>query len=79
MFTHRFNYQSDHTKGGTWFGDSGVRFCDWAWDGAKKILTLRRGWRGKQIPLSGVDVERLSPQELGKRLSEAALEAAQRA
>ena len=78
MFTHRFNYQSDHSEGGTWFGEYGVSFCDWSWDGGKKILTVRRGWRGKQVSLSSVDVARLGPQELGKRLSEAALEAAQR-
>jgi hypothetical protein len=78
MPTHRFNYESDPTKGGTWFGDHGVRICDWSWDGEKKILTVRLGVHGKQISLSGVDVERLEPQEHGRRLSEAALEAAQR-
>jgi hypothetical protein len=79
MPTHRFNYESDHTRGGTWFNDRGLRICDWSWDGGKKMLTVRRGSRGEQIPLSGIDVERYSTEELGKRLSEAALEAAQRA
>jgi hypothetical protein len=78
MPTHRFHYESDPTKGGTWFGDHGVRLCDWSWDGAKKTLTVRRGWRGKQISLSGIDLERLDAQELGRRLSEAAFEAAHR-
>ena len=77
MPTHRFHYESEPTKGGTWFGDHGVRLCDWSWDGKKKILTLRRGLRGTQVSLS-VDVERLEPQGLGKRLSEIALEATQR-
>jgi hypothetical protein len=78
MPTHRFHYESDPTKGGTWFGDHGVRLCDWSWDGAKKTLPVRRGRRGKQISLSDVDLERLDLQELGRRLSEAAFEAAQR-
>jgi len=72
MPTHRFHYESDPTKGGTWFGDRGVRICDWSWNGEKRILRVWRGLRGKQIYL------RLEPQELGRRLSEAALEAAQR-
>jgi hypothetical protein len=81
MPTHRFNYQSDPAKGGTWFGDKGVRVCDWSWDVEKKTLTVRtvrRGPRGKQVSLS-VDLESLEPQELGKRLSEIALETALRA
>jgi len=78
MPTHRFHYESYPTKGGTWFGERGVRLCDWSWDGPKKTLTVRRGQRGKQISLSDVDLERLDPQELGRRLSEAAFEAAQR-
>src|SRR4029077_15602845 len=61
-----------------WFGDHGVRLCDWSWDVEKKILTVRRGRRGEQIYLSNVDLERLDPQELGRRLSEAAFEASQR-
>jgi hypothetical protein len=44
----------------------------------EKTLMVRRGWRGKQISLSGIDLERLDAQELGRRLSEAAFEAAQR-
>jgi hypothetical protein len=78
MPTHRFHYESDPTKGGTWFGDRGVRICDWSWNGEKRILRVWRGLRGEQIYLCDVDVERLEPQELGRRLSEAALEAAQR-
>ena len=81
MPRHRFNYESDPVKGGTWFGDKGVRVCDWSWDVEKKTLTVRtvrRGPRGKQVSLS-VDLEKLEPpQELGKRLSEIALEAALR-
>jgi hypothetical protein len=78
MPTHRFHYESDPTKGGTWFSDRGIRICDWSWDGKKKILRVRRGLRGEQISLSNVDLERLDPQELGRRLSEAAFEATQR-
>ena len=77
MPRHRFHYESDPIKGGTWFGDRGVRICDWSWDAGKKILRVRRGLHGKQISLSGVDLEKLEPQELGRRLSEAALEAVQ--
>jgi hypothetical protein len=78
MPTHRFHYQSDPPKGGTWFGDRGGRICDWLWDAEKKLLKVqRRELHGKQISVSSVDVERLEPQELGRRLSEAALEAAQ--
>jgi len=77
MPTHRFHYESDPTKGGTWFGDRGVRICDWSWNGEKKILTVRQRMSGKQISLSGVDPESLNAQELGRRLSEAALEATQ--
>jgi hypothetical protein len=75
--THRFNYESDYTKGGTWFGNNGVRLCDWSWDGEKKILTVRRARYSEEIRLS-VDVERYSLEELGKQLSQAALEATQR-
>ena len=77
MPTHRLHYESDPTKGGTWFGDRGVRICDWSWNGEKKILTVRQRMSGKQISLSGVDPERLNAQELGRRLSETALEATQ--
>jgi hypothetical protein len=75
MATHRFHYESDPTKGGTWFGERGVRVCDWSWHPAKKILTVRAGRHAKQISLSDVDLERFDPKELGRRLSEAALEA----
>jgi hypothetical protein len=78
MPTHRFHYESDPTKGGTWFDDRGVRICDWSWNGEKRILRVSRGPHGKQTYLSAVDVEGLEPQELGQRLSEAALGAAQR-
>jgi hypothetical protein len=77
MPTHRFHYESDPTKGGTWFGNHGVRLVDWSWDGEKRTLTVRRGPRGTQTSIR-VDVEGLEPQELGKRLSEIALEARQR-
>jgi hypothetical protein len=36
MPMHRFHYESDPIKGGTWFGDRGVRLCDWSWDAEKK-------------------------------------------
>ena len=80
MPTHRFNYESDPSRGGTWFGDKGVRVCDWSWDMEGKKLTVRtvrRGPAGKQVSLS-VDLERLEPHELGKRLSEIALKTALR-
>lgn len=75
--THRFYYKFDPIKGGTWLGDRGVRICTCSWDERKKILTVRRGLRAKRISLSRVDIETLEPQELGRRLSEAALEAVQ--
>jgi hypothetical protein len=78
MPTHRFNYASDPAKGGTWFSDRGLRICDWLGDGEKKILTVWLAPSRKPVSLSGVDVERLEPQELGKRLSQIALEATQR-
>ena len=80
MPTHRFNYESDPTRGGTWFGDKGVRVCDWSWDMEERKLTVRtvrRGPGGKQVSL-GVDLEGLEPHELGKRLSQTALETALR-
>jgi hypothetical protein len=78
MPEHRFHYESDHTKGGSWFSDRGLRICDWSWDGEKKILTVWSAPRRNPVSLSGVNLERLDPQELGRRLSEAALEAVQR-
>lgn len=78
MPTHRFHYEFDPTKGGTWFNDRGVRICDWSWDAEKKLLRVRRGLHSEEVSLSGVDVERLESQEFGRRLSEGALEAAQR-
>jgi hypothetical protein len=76
MPTHRFHYEFDPTKGGTWFSDRGVRICDWSWDAEKKMLRVRRGLHSEEVSLSGVDA--LEPQEFGRRLSAAALEAAQR-
>jgi hypothetical protein len=78
MPTHRFHYETDPAKGGTWFSDRGLRICDWSWDGQKKILMVWPAPRRKPVSLSAVDVERLEPYEVGRRLSQIALEAAQR-
>ena len=75
--THRFYDAKDPTRGGTWFGDTGRRICDWSWDAATKTLTVTLGMRTKRIDLTNIGERLWTPEELRQRLPQMALDSAQ--
>ena len=78
MASHSFNDPSDVSKGGTWFGDYGVRFCSWKWDPTAKALIVTKGADGKRIDLSSIGDQLLTPEQLRERLPQLALDAGKR-
>jgi hypothetical protein len=78
MATHRFNHPNDPTQGGSWFGEHGRRICDWSWDATTKTVKVTRYIRRKRTDLISIGEQLLTPAELREKLSQLALEAAQR-